>query len=336
MFFSPLFLAPLLAASYVSAHGILTRISINGKVFEKNAPSVIRLVTVQNPIKGATNPALTCGLDSAPAQENADASPGDTITFDWKTASGGNWPHNTGPMETYMASCGSVTCDKFNQAQAKWFKIDQVGKSSPGIWAQGELMKGAVASVKLPQNIAPGGYLIRHEIIALHLGTSRLGAEFYAGCAQLNIGGNGTGVPTANELVSLPGAYSDDDPGIFDPTVFEPNAPYVFPGPPVATFVTGQGSQNSPSGTPSVPTDLPQSSPQPSPPSPTRSCRRKPAPSSVDSPAVTLIAAPEPGGNTPSPSSPSPTPTSGSGYSDYRPRHLGHIMRRMVFENSFH
>jgi hypothetical protein len=27
-----------------------------------------------------------------------------------------------------MASCGSVTCDKFDATTAQWFKIDEAGK----------------------------------------------------------------------------------------------------------------------------------------------------------------------------------------------------------------
>jgi len=244
-------------------------------------------------------------------------------------------------MLTYMASCGSVTCDKFNQAEAKWFKIDQVGKK-PGVnnpeWVQNDLMKGGVASVLIPKNLANGNYLIRHEIIALHLATGLGGAEFYPGCAQLRIGGNGNGVPNANELVSFPGAYSDNDPGIFDPNVFDATATYTFPGPPIATLAANQGSPSTPSpsssslpaSTAPFPTDTPQSSP----PAKSKSCKKKPTPSDsprVDDPPITLVAAPEVGGT------PTPTPlTPGTGYSDYRPRRLGHIMRRMAFENTFH
>lgn len=43
------------------------------------------------------------------------------------------------------------------------------------------------------------------------------GAEFYPMCTQVMIGGNGNGV--ASPTVSFPGAYSDDDPGIYDPDV---------------------------------------------------------------------------------------------------------------------
>lgn len=80
-------------------------------------------------------------------------------------------------------------------------------------------MAGGPANVTIPSNIAPGNYIIRHEIIALHLSNEMGGAEFYPSCSQLNISGSGTGAPTSSELVSLPGAYADNDPGIYVPDV---------------------------------------------------------------------------------------------------------------------
>lgn len=38
------------------------------------------------------------------------------------------WPHEVGPVMTYMASCNGP-CSKFNAAGAQWFKIGQSGKS---------------------------------------------------------------------------------------------------------------------------------------------------------------------------------------------------------------
>lgn len=43
------------------------------------------------------------------------------------------------------------------------------------------------------------------------------GAEFYPSCTQVRVSGSGNGAP--NATVSFPGAYSDSDPGIFDPNV---------------------------------------------------------------------------------------------------------------------
>lgn len=129
---------------------------------------------------------------------------------------------------------------------------------------------GQVANVTLPSNIAPGNYIIRHEIVALHLGDKQGGAEFYPSCSQLHMSGSGTGAPTPAELVKFPGAYSDSDPGIFVPDVnilfITPKynvltyhnkifnndfSNYLFPGPPVASFVASStpSSSNTSSGT---------------------------------------------------------------------------------------
>ena len=118
------------------------------------------------------------------------------------------------------------------------------------------IVNGGNATASLPSTLAAGKYLLRHEIIALHLATSLGGAEFYPACAQIQVGGSETGGPTPDELVSIPGAYHDDDPGIFDPQVFNTSAPYVFPGPAIASFVgatTSGTTSTSPSGNSSTP-----------------------------------------------------------------------------------
>jgi hypothetical protein len=268
---APLFILALFAAgSGVSAHGFLSTVTINGNTYNgnnpsgSNNPSVIRKVSNPNPNYGASNRALTCGPDELPASQMADANPGDSMTFSWTGEDYSHWPHNTGPMLTYMASCGSTTCDQFDATQAKWFKIHQVGRQEgSGLWYQQALYEGGVDNVTIPSNLAPGNYLIRHEIIALHLATQRGMAEFYPACSQLRIGGTQTGKPTDSELVSLPGAYSDDDPGIYDPSVYDPGASYVFPGPPVAAFVGGSTGGSPNSTTNPSPTHTGSSSPTP-------------------------------------------------------------------------
>ena len=116
------------------------------------------------------------------------------------------------------------------------------------------VVTGGVAKASLPKTLAAGNYLIRHEIIALHLATSVGGAEFYPACAQIKVGGSETGAPTPDELVSIPGAYSDNEPGIFAPNVFDTSATYSFPGPPIASFVGATTSGTPSSGNSSTPT----------------------------------------------------------------------------------
>ena len=111
-------------------------------------------------------------------------------------------------------------------------------------------MLGGSATVTLPAKLAPGNYVIRFEVISLHFATVQGGAEFYPACTQVTVGGSQKGGPTDDELVNLPGAYSDTDPGIFVPDVYDFNQDYIFPGPPIAAFAqvetaaSGGGSNN--------------------------------------------------------------------------------------------
>ncbi|KAI0327461.1 hypothetical protein GY45DRAFT_1257053 [Cubamyces sp. BRFM 1775] len=241
------------ALPYVAAHGYLKSVAIDGKTYEGNVPnnptgdSPIRLINDIDPVKGASNPNLSCGQNAQNAALVVPANPGSTVSFAWASGNGGNWPHNTGPMLTYMAACEGTTCDKFDASGAKWFKVDQAGKKSDGsTWVQQDVMNGGTYSMTLPENIVPGDYLIRHEIIALQLAVSMGGAEFYPSCTQVRVSGNGNGAP--NATVSFPGAYSDSDPGIFDPNVYNPGSSYTFPGPAIAAFVI-QGDNNAASNT---------------------------------------------------------------------------------------
>ncbi|EJD00880.1 uncharacterized protein FOMMEDRAFT_110262 [Fomitiporia mediterranea MF3/22] len=240
---------------FAAAHGYVRSLTIDGKKFKGNVPngatnpSVIRQVNSVEPVKGATNKALNCGPSAKKASLLADANPGSTLEFDWAGGDGSNWPHNIGPMMTYLASCGDTTCDKFDGSDAKWFKIDEVGLKgdSGSTWFQQDLMNGKTAKVKLPNNLASGQYLVRHEIIGLHIAEKEGGAEFYPSCAQLNVGGNGSGKPSSSELVSLPGAYKDTDPGILF-NAFDGNKKYTFPVPKVAALVGGDSNTDSGSG----------------------------------------------------------------------------------------
>lgn len=91
----------------------------------------------------------------------------------------------------------------------------------------------ATPSITLPKSLPSGEYLFRVEHIAMHGANTEGGAQFYIGCAQLNVTGGGQGVP--GPLVSFPGAYSATDPGILfnmyaNPKNYTPPGPKVWRG----------------------------------------------------------------------------------------------------------
>ena len=63
---------------------------------------------------------------------------------------------------------------------AGWFKIAEDGLDSSGKWGVDRLISnGGVQTITIPQCIAPGQYLLRGELIALHSASSSGGAQFY-------------------------------------------------------------------------------------------------------------------------------------------------------------
>ncbi|KAF9218894.1 hypothetical protein BS17DRAFT_475740 [Gyrodon lividus] len=295
----------LLLPALVSAHGYVAQVTIDGTVYKGNpvgttptVDSVIRQVNSNSPVKGASNPDLNCGAGAQLAKDVASANPGSTVEVLWAGGTTGvsPWPHDTGPIMHYMAKCDG-SCASYDSANAEWFKISELGLQ-PGdqTWYQAQLQSGSPATVTIPSILAPGNYLLRSEIISLQLAITEGGAEFYPACIQLSVGGSQTGAPTSSEEVTFPGGYTDTEAGILTPNIYNPPITYTFPGPPVASFVSG-GSSSSGSGSGS-------SGSGSSPPS------ASPTPSSAPSPSSPVNV----GGSPPSSSAsatPTPAPTSG-------------------------
>lgn len=240
----------------VLAHGRLRSVTIDGKVFEGpqisnsgNVQSVIRTINDVSPVLDVTSDNLSCGQGAAnlKAPLSADAKAGSQIDFSW--ASGETtvpWPHNVGPMMTYLAQC-SGDCADFSSLDAKWVKIDEAGREGnqpAGDWIQATTVHvNKSYSMKLPDNLPAGNYLMRHEIIALHNAQSEGLAEFYPSCVQLTVSGGSSKANFPSDTASFPGAYSATDPGILI-NVYNPTTDaYPFPGPSLA-FTSDSTSSN--------------------------------------------------------------------------------------------
>jgi hypothetical protein len=182
---------------------------------------------------------------------------------------------------TYMAPCGAGGCANFDPANAQFFKISELGKKPDGNWFMRDLTNGpnASLSVRLPETLPAGEYLIRHELIAMQLGGTFGGAEFYPACVQVRLSAptrTGADVPAG---VTFPGAYSDSDPGIHTPDIYNPGLNYIFPGPPVIAEDVNTNPSESVPATPSSSSGSESGSETPAPsPSPSPSPAPAPAP----------------------------------------------------------
>jgi lytic cellulose monooxygenase (C1-hydroxylating) len=140
-----------------------------------------------------------------------------------------------GPVMAYLTKVSdAATAD----GSTGWYKIYEDGwATKPGgssdddYWGVKDMNTccGKV-DVPIPKQIAPGDYLLRAEVIALHTAGSSGGAQLYMSCYQITISGNGTLVPTAT--VKFPGAYKASDPGILF-NIHAKASTYVVPGPSV-------------------------------------------------------------------------------------------------------
>lgn len=108
--FLPFLAAALSLSPSVHAHGFVHVFGVDGKDYTgnipngKSDPSPIRQISDQSPIYGAMSPTVNCGTGAPNAALVVDAMPGSTVSWDWRTASLGNWPHNTGAFSISFAT----------------------------------------------------------------------------------------------------------------------------------------------------------------------------------------------------------------------------------------
>ncbi|KAH7374647.1 cellulose-growth-specific protein [Plectosphaerella cucumerina] len=242
------FLSALLPfAPLVAAHGYVDKGVIGGQTIQFYQPyqdpyinpppqRISRPVQGNGPIEDLTLIDVQCGgwsaggiAGSQPAALHATAAAGSEVTLYWT-----QWPDShVGPAITYMARCPDAGCQNWLPgSSAVWFKVHQDGLRSGGTWGATPLMAANNAGYKftIPQCLAPGSYLVRHELVALHAAWAYPGAQFYPSCFQVRVTGSGTARPSG--LVSFPGAYKATDPGVvFD--VYRGATSYPVPGPAV-------------------------------------------------------------------------------------------------------
>lgn len=247
-----------LFSPFVNAHGTVEFVIANGVTYEgpnqgssTNVDSPVRQIRSFNPINDAQSSDMTCGRGAAEsASLVADVDAGSKLTYHYRLGDDRTeWPHNVGPIMAYMYQCPEgTTADKCAPPAAgekAWFKIDQKGFKSGDRnqgWFQGDMFKpnNKSISVAVPKGIPSGHYLVRYEVLSLHIAQPVGGAEFYVSCTQVRVVGGGSSKSAraqGAELAAFPGSYSATHPGIhvnvFDGRINRDT--YQFPGP--AVFV---------------------------------------------------------------------------------------------------
>jgi hypothetical protein len=153
---------------------------------------------------------LVCNDPGDFAQEYATIAAGAEVEAYYR-----GWPHDIGPVIVWMAFCGTEpdSCSSFNGTGRHWFKIGQAGLLSggmrDGLWAQKHMTanQNFTWSVTIPERLKGGAYLMRHELISLHVPFT---PEFYPECAHLYVLSSGDEMPEEEYLASIPGVWEYD------------------------------------------------------------------------------------------------------------------------------
>lgn len=177
-------------------------------------------------------PDIICHRNASPVTQSAKVEAGGSVELQWT-----EWPESHhGPVIDYLANCHG-SCSKVDKTSLKFNKIDEAGLESNSTipWTVGRyasdtlIANGNRWTVTIPSYVAPGNYVLRHEIIALHSAFDPNGAQNYPQCINLEVTGKGT-----DDLSSgTPGEslYTADEPGILARIYQDIN--YIIPGPPL-------------------------------------------------------------------------------------------------------
>jgi len=247
-----IFFVGLMCLNISSAHTYLSSLVINGQALGELDCVRPYGNNYNFPISTVTSSDMTCGVPSGNANRKCPIPAGSSVGIQWHYEMPGASdtyivdPTHRGPCMVYMAKSDTG-------AGPVWFKIFEEGYNAQnGQFCVDRLLASpqkGLLNFKIPNNLAPGNYLLRGEIVALHGAYVQGGAQPYVHCAEITITGSGTAQPTSDYLVSIPGAYSATDSGLLL-SIYQPINNYIVPGPKVWTG--NSGSTPAPAPTPTV------------------------------------------------------------------------------------
>ncbi|CAE7155139.1 unnamed protein product [Rhizoctonia solani] len=232
-------IAALAVASTAHAHATFQQLWVDGA---DQGSKCVRTPANNSPITDVTSNTLACNVNGEVAASATCTVPaGGKVAVEMhqhndrecsKEAIGGN---HDGPTIVYMAKVENAATAV--GSEANWFKVAETGLVSKDYWGT-DTMNANCGKVEftVPADIPAGNYLIRAEVIALHVAGSSGGAQFYMSCYQINVTGGGAASPAT---VKFPGAYSATDPGILF-NMYGAYSSYTIPGPPIG----GSGGAN--------------------------------------------------------------------------------------------
>ena len=248
-----LLLALTALAANVAAHGYINTVTLDGTDYEgfsrwnpspdPNAIGWSFTTEDEGPELDISSPDFICRRGSGPSKNYGKVAAGGKVDFFWtsddKVINPNGWAEShRGPVITYIAPCHG-DCASVDKAALKWTKIAAEGlisgpANTEGKWATDKLREnGGINSATIPQNLAPGKYVLRNELIALH--RAHLSEpEFYPQCATIEVTGSGSD-DLSGSGVAAASLYSTSDEQMFGFDIYNGGGitEWPIPGPPL-------------------------------------------------------------------------------------------------------
>ncbi|KAF3316885.1 hypothetical protein TWF173_000889 [Orbilia oligospora] len=207
-------------AATAHGHAIFQKLSING--VEQAQLAGFRAPKSNDPIMDVNSNDIICQVPGTTSSSVITVPAGAKVGTYWGHVIGGEQysgdvdhpiaASHKGPIAIYLAKVDNAATTP--STGLKWFKVAHEGfNTATKKWAVDTMIDAkGWWYFNLPTCLAPGNYLLRAELIALHSAYDNLGAQFYISCAQINVSGSGT--YNGGSTVSFPGAYAQDDAGV--------------------------------------------------------------------------------------------------------------------------
>jgi hypothetical protein len=169
------------------------------------------------------NSKIACHKDATVGQAQVEVAAGSTVELQWTT-----WPEShKGPVIDYLAPVDGTFTDATYDSLS-FVKIAEAGYAD-STWASDSLVANNNSwTTTIPSGLAPGSYVLRHEIIALHSAGQADGAQSYPQCINIKVSGSGSTSISGGETADK--FYTADDAGILV-NIYSGLTTYEIPGP---------------------------------------------------------------------------------------------------------
>ncbi|KAF2703364.1 lytic polysaccharide monooxygenase [Pleomassaria siparia CBS 279.74] len=218
----------------VFGHWTYDRLIVNGEVIGAPYQYIRQSNNSNTPLQNVNSTDMRCNSGassgSALGTQTYTVAAGSEVGFGIASSFG-----HPGPQQVYLSKVPEGVEIADYEGDGDWAKIYTLTYSfNASYGASDGILKWATHKTtkfwfKLAESTAPGDYLLRAEGLALHAAHKANNAQFYVGCAQIKVTGEGKDLP--GPTIRFPGGYQWNSTGVLIPEFWSKITNYTAAGP---------------------------------------------------------------------------------------------------------